>query len=166
MDSRTLKKHEHIFREGDESSALYVVRSGSVKSYLLTEDGKEQVLGFYLPGDVLGLDGFSEGGLGSSAVALEMTSICRLPFAQMSDQGRGRAYPRLISDQLVRQHNLILMLAKKDADARLAYFICDMSQRFKRNGYSVYAFRLSIKLCWVWTGSAKVGWDRPRLLWR
>lgn len=141
---QVFNKHDHIFREADESTALYVVKSGSVKSYLLTEDGEEQVLGFYLPGDVLGLDGLGEDGLGSSAVALEMTSVCRLPFAQLSDQGRGRGYPKLISDRLMRDHNMILLLAKKDANERMANFLCDLSRRFKRNGYSASAFNLSM----------------------
>lgn len=67
-NNRGIKAGEHIFRESDESNALYVVRSGSVKSYLISNDGEEQVLGFYLPGDVFGLDGSQPEGCMSSAV--------------------------------------------------------------------------------------------------
>ena len=142
--SRVLGQGEHIFRESEEANALYIVRSGSVKSYLVTEDGEEQVLGFYLPGDVLGLDGLGSPACMSSAITLETTSICRLLFAQMSEQGRGRVYPNLISDQLAREHNLILMLARKDADGKLASFLWDLSRRFKRSGYAGNAFKLSM----------------------
>lgn len=143
-NSRVLGQGEKIFREGEEANALYVVRSGSVKSYLVTEDGEEQVLGFYLPGDVLGLDGLGSSACMSSAITLETTSICRMLFAQMSERGRGRVYPKLISDQLVREHNLILMLARKDADGKLASFLWDLSRRFKQIGYAGNAFKLSM----------------------
>ncbi len=143
-NSRVLGQGEHVFREGEEANALYIVRSGSVKSYLITEDGEEQVLGFCLPGDVMGLDGLGSEACMSSAITLETTSICRLQFAQMSERGRGRVYPRLISDQLAREHNLILMLARKDADGKLASFLLDLSRRFKRSGYAGNAYKLSM----------------------
>ncbi|MFV2031416.1 MAG: cyclic nucleotide-binding domain-containing protein [Gammaproteobacteria bacterium] len=143
-NSRVLRPGDHLFREGEEPDALYVVRSGSVKSYLITEDGEEQVLGFYLPGDVLGLDGLGNSACISSAVTLETSSICRLPFAQLSERGCGRVYPKLISDQLAREHNLILMLARKDADGKLASFLWDLSRRFKQIGYAGSAFKLSM----------------------
>ena len=143
-NSRVLRPGDHIFREGEQPDAIYIVRSGSVKSYLITEDGEEQVLGFYLPGDVLGLDGIGNTACISSAITLETTSICRLPFAQLSEKGCGRAYPELTSSQLAREHNLVLMLARKDADGKIASFLWDLSQRFKRIGYAGDAFKLSM----------------------
>jgi len=140
----TYKSNEHIFREGEDSTGLYVIKSGSVKLYLTTEDGEEQVLGFYMRGDVVGLDGQINVPRNSSAIALETTSICKLPLNHLSDRGRGRGYPKLIAELMTRDHNLVLMLARKDADGRLASFLCDLSRRFEKSGYSATAFNLSM----------------------
>ena len=143
-NNRPFKLGEHIFRAGDIASELYVVKSGTVKSYMISEEGEEQVLAFYMPGDVFGLDAAEGSAHQSSAVALMTTSICRLPVALMSEQGQGRGYPKLIAEQMLRNQNLVLMLARKDADGRLASFLLDVSQRFARNGYSPSEFNLSM----------------------
>ena len=143
-NGRALKRGEHLFRETDESAALYVVKSGAVKSYVITEDGVEQVLGFYMPGDVLGLDGLSKYRQTSAAVALESSSVCMLPFRRLSAIGQSHDFPQLVAEQMSRNHNLILMLARKDADGRLASFLCDLSQRYKSHGYSSLEFNLSM----------------------
>ncbi|MFT5741709.1 MAG: CRP/FNR family transcriptional regulator, partial [Gammaproteobacteria bacterium] len=135
-NNRPYKSGEHLFRAGDQGSELHVIKCGSVKSYLITEEGEEQVLGFYMPGDVIGLDGCASQLHSSSAVALATTTTCRLPIAQMSEQGQGRTYPALAASQLSRDQNLVLMLARKDADGRVAGFLMDLSRRFKRIGYS------------------------------
>ena len=144
QNNRTYKPGEHIFREGEDSTGLYVIKSGSVKLYLTTEDGEEQVLGFYMRGDVVGLDGQKNLPRSSSAIALETTSICKLPLNHLSDRGIGRGYPQLIAEQMARDHNLVLMLARKDADGRLASFLFDLSRRFEKSGYSSTAFNLSM----------------------
>ncbi len=142
--NRGISAGEHIFREGDESDSLYVVRSGSIKSYLISNDGEEQVLGFYLPGDVFGLDGSQSQGRMSSAVTLETSTVCRLPIADLEDQGISQRLLDLTASQLQRDHNLVLMLARKDADGRLASFICDLSRRYQSRGYSAQAINLSM----------------------
>lgn len=141
---RVIKAGEHLFRQGEENSAIYVIKSGSVKSFVTTEDGEEQVLGFPLTGDVLGIDSSSRGGHQSSAVALETISICKLPQDLLSDQGRGRVYPALLADQAALNQHLVLMLTRKDADGRVASFLCGLSASFKRNGYSDIAFNLTM----------------------
>jgi CRP/FNR family transcriptional regulator len=92
-EPRISRKGEHVFREGEEADAFYVVRSGSIKSYLVTEDGEEQVLGFYLPGDVFGLDTSEDQFRMSSATTLETTSLCRFPHAYLSDKWSYRQLP-------------------------------------------------------------------------
>ena len=142
--NRGISAGEHIFREGDEADALYVVRSGSIKSYLISNDGEEQVLGFYLPGDVFGLDGSPSQGRMSSAVTLETSTVCRLPIVDLEDDGINQQLLSLTASQLQRDHNLVLMLARKDADGRLASFICDLSRRYQARGYSAQAINLSM----------------------
>src|SRR5210317_1785775 len=142
--NRSVKSGEHVFREGDEFEFLCVVRSGSVKSYLVSDDGEEQVLGFFLPGDVFGMDGANGSGRMSSAVTLETSTLCRLPIASIDDQDVTEQLLRLTSIQLQRDHNLVLMLARKDADGRLASFLCDLSRRYQARGYSSKAINLSM----------------------
>ena len=138
------RKGEHIFREGDHAESFYVLRSGSIKSYLLTEEGEEQVLGFYLPGDIFGLDNSDDYERLSSAIMLETTSICRFPHAYLSDKASGANLLRITSEQMQRDHNLVLMLARKDADGRIATFIDDLATRYWSRGYSGTAFMLSM----------------------
>jgi CRP/FNR family transcriptional regulator len=141
---RISRKAEHVFREGEEADAFYVVRSGSVKSYLVTEDGEEQVLGFYLPGDVFGLDTTETHQRMSSAITLETTSLCRFPHAYLADKSQGSNLLRITAEQMQRDHNLVLMLARKDADGRIASFLDDLACRYWSRGYSASAFLLSM----------------------
>ena len=135
---------EHIFRAEDEADALYVVSSGSIKSYLIMEDGEEQVLSFYLDGDVVGLDGLGADAYVSSAVSLETTTICKLPLLDLPDVVLGRGFLNLISDCLIRDHNLMLMLARKDADGRMASFLVNISKHFKKLGQTADVFDLTM----------------------
>lgn len=138
------RKLEHVFREGEDADCFFVLRSGSVKSYLVTEDGEEQVLGFYLPGDVFGLD-TTEGQLRmSGAVSLETTSLCRFPHAYLGGRAQGTNLLKITAEQMQRDHNLVLMLARKDADGRIASFLDDLSTRYQARGYSSSAFMLTM----------------------
>jgi len=141
---RISRKGENVFREGEEADAFYVVRSGSIKSYLVTEDGEEQVLGFYLPGDVFGLDTTDVQHRMSSAITLETTSLCRFPHVYLADKAQGTNLLRITAEQMQRDHNLVLMLARKDADGRIASFLDDLACRYWSRGYSASAFLLSM----------------------
>ena len=138
------RKGEHLFREGEDADCFFVVRSGSLKSYLVTEDGEEQVLGFYLPGDVFGLDNTESVQRMSSAIALETTSVCRFPHAFLADRSQGASLLKITSEQMQRDHNLVLMLARKDADGRIASFLDDLACRYWSRGYSASAFVLTM----------------------
>ncbi len=137
-------KGEQLFREGESADAFFIVRSGSLKRYLITEDGEEQVLGFYLPGDVFGLDTTGQQLRMSSASALEMSSLCRFPHAYLTDQLQGVKLLGITSEQMQRDQNLVLMLARKDADGRIASFLDDLANRYWARGYSASAFLLSM----------------------
>ena len=141
---RIHRKGEHVFREGEDADAFYIVRSGSIKSYLVTEDGEEQVLGFYLPGDVFGLDTTGTQLRMSSAITLETTSLCRFPHVYLADKSQGANLLRITAEQMQRDHNLVLMLARKDADGRIASFLDDLANRYWSRGYSASAFVLSM----------------------
>ena len=138
------RKGEHVFREGDLADAFFVLRSGSIKSYLLTEDGEEQVLGFYLPGDIFGLDNGENDERLSSSVTLETASICRFAHAYLANPASGVNLLRISAEQMQRDHNLVLMLARKDADGRIASFLDDLACRYWSRGYSATSFLLSM----------------------
>ena len=144
QSKRINRKGEHVFRAGEEADAFFVVRSGSVKSYLVTEDGEEQVLGFYLPGDVFGLDTTASKRRMSSALTLETTSLCRFQHAYLADKAQGSSLLKITAEQMQRDHNLVLMLARKDADGRIASFLDDLACRYWSRGYSASAFLLSM----------------------
>ncbi len=141
---RIQHKGDHVFHEGETADAFYVVRSGSVKSYLVTEDGEEQVLGFYLPGDVFGLDSDDNELRASSAITLETTSLCRIPHAYLGECAHGTNLIRVAAEQMQRDHNLVLILARKDADGRIASLLDDLAARHRARGYSGSAFVLSM----------------------
>ena len=138
------RKAEHVFREGEAADCFYVVRSGSIKSYLVTEDGEEQVLGFYLPGDIFGLDTTEAQIRMSSAVTLETSSVCRFPHQFLKETSNGVNLLKITAEQMQRDHNLVLMLARKDADGRIASFLDDLATRYQSRGYSARAFMLTM----------------------
>ena len=137
-------KGKHIFRGGDDTKAIYIISSGSVKSYMLMENGEEQVLNFYMSGDVFGLDALGSNRHVSSTVALENTTVCKMPLSGLQERALGPDFFKMISDNLLRDNNLVLMLARKDADGRLASFLVDMSKRIEKHGNPVDVIKLSM----------------------
>ena len=93
---------QHVFRAGDQSRSLFAVRSGALKSYCTTENGDEQVLGFTLPGELVGLDGMHNGTYASSSIVLETASVCELPYDRLEElctslSGLNRQLMRVVS---------------------------------------------------------------------
>lgn len=143
-NKQLLKKDTHVFYAGDHSASVYVIHSGSVKTYVITEDGEEQVLGFYFAGDVLGLDALGGNTHIVSADTLETTSICKLPLTQFRSQEMIPRFFNLISAQQAQDYDLLLMLANKNSDGRMASFLVSLSKRFHAHGYSENEYNLSM----------------------
>lgn len=144
---RPLQPGQHIFRAGDSGHALFAVRSGALKSYCTTEDGDEQVVGFTLPGEVVGLDGMNEGNYASSSVALETTSVCELTYDGLEDlchtlAGLHRQMMRVVSKEIVADQAMLLSLGKRTAEERLAAFLLNLSSRYHSRGLSASEFNL------------------------
>lgn len=142
----TLNCREHLFHEGDALEAIYVVKSGAVKLYLMSEDGSEQVVAFYMPGEILGLDALGHGKHRSSALVLERSSFCVIPFASLERvPGCHQLLYRLLSMELARDHHTIELITRKDAETKMANFLLDLSERFHARGFSASSFNLSMK---------------------
>ena len=136
-----------LYREGDGFQFIYAVRSGTFKSSLMLSDGREQVSGFYMAGELMGLDGVAHGAHASSTTALEDAEICTIPYAHFasvaaSNPGMQHVVSRLMSREIVREHSLMVLLGSMNAEERLAAFLLNLSQRLKARGYSASEFHL------------------------
>jgi CRP/FNR family transcriptional regulator len=144
---RRLKAGQTLYRAGDRFDFIYAVRSGTFKTSLDLSDGREQVSGFYLGGELMGLDGVAHGKHASSATALEDAEVCAIPYARLSELSAANAgmqhiVSRLMSREIVREHSLMLLLGSMNAEERLAAFLLNLSQRLKARGYSPTEFHL------------------------
>jgi len=138
---------QHVFRAGDGSHALFAVRSGALKSYCTTENGDEQVLGFTLPGELVGLDGMRDGSYASSSVALETASVCELPYDGLEKMchslpGLNKQMMRVVSKEISTDQGMLLLLGKRTAEERLAAFLLSLSTRYRSRGLSATSFNL------------------------
>ncbi len=144
-----LSRGQRLFSAGDPFDGIYAVRSGSAKVIYDTEGGDEQIMGFHLPGEILGLDGMENGFHTCSGVALETTTVCEFPYKKVEElcghlPGLHRQMAHLIGSEIGREHHQLLLLARKDAPVRLAAFLLSMSDRQKRRGFSATEFNLSM----------------------
>ncbi|MEO7548109.1 MAG: helix-turn-helix domain-containing protein [Ramlibacter sp.] len=136
-----------LFREGDSFQYLYAVRSGTFKSSLTLADGREQVGGFHMAGELMGLDGVAHGRHASSTTALEDAEICAIPYVHLvklaaAGNGLQDIVGRLMSREIVREHSLMMLLGSMNAEERLAAFLLNVSQRMLARGYSASEFHL------------------------
>lgn len=144
---RPLQKNELLYHEGTPFQSIYAVRSGALKGYRTTSDGREQVTGFYLPGEILGMDGISENAHASSARALETAAVCAIPFDSLEKlsaamPGLQRHLFQLMSREITEDQLLITLLSKNTADERVATLLLSISRRNARRQLSASQFRL------------------------
>ncbi|MDE2156332.1 MAG: helix-turn-helix domain-containing protein [Xanthomonadaceae bacterium] len=134
-DKRALERGSTLYRDGDAFKALYVVRSGSFKTFLLNEAGDMQVLAFHLPGEILGFDALASNRHVSQAEALEHSSICELPYARLMQVSNDvpalhRQLMRVISREMVIEHRHLVMMGRQPAQERLAIFLQNLVDRY------------------------------------
>jgi CRP/FNR family transcriptional regulator, anaerobic regulatory protein len=145
--TRRVRRGDTLFRAGDTFDSLYAVRSGSVKTVIVHEGGREQVTGLLLAGDALGLDGIGENRHVCDAIALEDTSVCVVPYAlferacRESDALQKRMH-RMMSQAINREADHVVRLGMLRADERVARLLLDLSERLARRGYAAAEFTL------------------------
>ena len=144
---RTFRRGDYLFRSGTPLKSLYAIRTGFFKTQVLHENGHEQVTGFQMAGEIIGMDAISGDAHTCNAVALEDSEVCELPFGKLEELGRKlpglqRHLHRIMSREIVRDHGIILLLGSMRAEGKLAAFLLNLSQRFAARGYSPSAFQL------------------------
>jgi len=146
---RPLKKGEFLFRQGDAFNSVFAVRSGALKTFSLSDGGDEQITGFHLPSELVGLSGMDSEIYPVSAVALETTSVCEIPFERLDELSvqlpqLRRQLMRIMSREIRDDQQMMLLLSKKTADERIATFLVNLSARFRARGFSANQFRLAM----------------------
>lgn len=146
---KPLHKNDFLYRDGDNSRAIYAVRSGCVKTMTESANGDEQIVGFHLPGELLGLDGFADGVHTCNALALETSSVCELPLNQLENlchvlPGLQRQMRRIMGKEVNSDHKLLLLLGKMTAEERLASFLLSLSSRMEERHWKDSEFNLSM----------------------
>jgi CRP/FNR family transcriptional regulator len=144
---RKIARGSSLFHGGDDFGALYAVRYGFFKSFVTTDDGRDQVTGFYMAGELLGMDGIGTGRHTCAQVALEDSEVCIMPFSRVEELSREfpplqRHFHKVLSREIVRDQGVMLLLGSMRAEERLAAFLLNLSQRFVRRGFSASEFVL------------------------
>jgi CRP/FNR family transcriptional regulator, anaerobic regulatory protein len=144
---RMLSRGDHIFEQHSTFTSCYAVRSGAIKTYVLSEDGEEQVTGFYLPGEIIGLDSINTDVYSCSAKALERSSVCEIPLEKLETLATQiptlqHHFFQLMSREIQDSRQLSMLLSKNSAEERIASLILSLSSRFKRRKLSGQTFRL------------------------
>ena len=144
---RRIAAGDTLYREGDRFQYIYAVRSGTLKSSLALSDGREQVSGFHIAGELVGLDGVAQGRHASATMALEDTEVCAISYTALAElaistSGMQHIVSRLMSREILREHTLMMLLGSMNAEERLAAFLLNLSQRYGARGYSEREFHL------------------------
>jgi len=144
---RRVRRGEALFNAGDEFKAIYAVRCGFFKTSIVDGEGREQVTGFFMGGELLGMDGVGSGRYHCAAIALEDSEVCVMPFALVEQMAREipalqRNLHAVLSREIVREHGVMMLLGSMRAEERLATFLLNLSRRFMRRGYSANDFHL------------------------
>ncbi|HSQ82291.1 MAG TPA: helix-turn-helix domain-containing protein [Casimicrobiaceae bacterium] len=141
------RKDDVLYRAGDRFNALYAIRVDSCNTVLLASDGQDQVAGFHMAGEIIGIDGIATDVHECEAIVLEGMEVCRLPFdqierlAKLSDEF-GHTLHKLLLQESTRIHSLMIVLGTMRAEQRRAVFLLDLSQRYRARGYSPSEFVL------------------------
>lgn len=138
---RKIKRGATLFRNGEKFTSLYAIRTGFFKTCVASEDGRDQVTGFQMAGEVIGLDGIVNDTHTCDAVALEDAEVCVMPFDRIEELSREvnslqRHVHKIMSREIVRENGVMLLLGSMRAEERLAAFLLNLVQRLHARGFS------------------------------
>jgi CRP/FNR family transcriptional regulator len=138
---KRIKRGSGLFSAGEKFTSLYAVRSGFFKTCITTADGRDQVTGFQMTGEIIGLDGIVSDRHSCDAIALEDAEVCVMPFDQVEELSREfttlqHHIHKIMSREIVRDHSVMLLLGSMRAEERLAAFLLNLVQRLHARGFS------------------------------
>ena len=138
---RKIKRGDSLYHHGGEFTSLYAIRSGFFKTSVTLEDGREQVTGFQMAGEIMGLDGIVSDLHTCDAVALENAEVCVMPFDKIEELSREVSalqhhVHKIMSREIVREHSVMMMLGSMRAEERLAAFLLNLTHRLHARGFS------------------------------
>ncbi|RDI21255.1 fumarate/nitrate reduction transcriptional regulator Fnr [Pseudacidovorax intermedius] len=138
---RKVRRKELLFHNGEQFVSLYAIRTGVFKTRITSEDGRDQVTGFQMAGEIIGLDGIVNDRHTCDAVALEDSEVCVMPFDRIEELSREvsalqRHVHQIMSREIVREHGVMLLLGSMRAEERLAAFLLNLVQRLHARGFS------------------------------
>jgi CRP/FNR family transcriptional regulator len=138
---RKIKRNTTLFRTGEKFTSLYAIRTGFFKTCVASEEGRDQVTGFQMAGEVIGLDGIVNDLHTCNAVALEDAEVCVMPWDRIEELSREvpalqRHVHKIMSREIVREHGVMLLLGSMRAEERLATFLLNLVQRLHARGFS------------------------------
>jgi len=144
---KPLQRGEYLFHAGDDFSSLFAVRSGSIKVFSIDDEGEEQVIAFYLPGEILAMDAIDSARHISAARALETSSVCEIPYQDVEKlsaniQNLQVHMYKLLSREIRIDQELQMLLAKKTSEERIGAFLMNLSMRYEQRRLSATRFRL------------------------
>jgi CRP/FNR family transcriptional regulator len=138
---RTVKRGTSLFHNGEKFTSLYAIRTGFFKTSVITDDGRDQVTGFQMAGEIIGLDGIVNDLHTCDAIALEDAEVCVMPFDRIEEISREvtalqHHVHKVMSREIVREHGVMLLLGSMRAEERLAAFLLNLVQRLQARGFS------------------------------
>lgn len=138
---RKIKRGDTLFNNGDKFTSLFAIRTGFFKTALATEDGRDQVTGFQMAGEIIGLDGIVHDRHTCDAIALEDAEVCVMPFDRIEELSREVTalqshVHKIMSREIVREHGVMLLLGSMRAEERVAAFLLNLVQRLHARGFS------------------------------
>ena len=145
--SRRLRKGDYLYHSGENFQSIYAVRTGFFKTLVSLSDGRDQVTGFFMSGELLGMDGIDNHAYTNNAVALEDSEVCELPFNRLDELAQfipslNLHFFRLMSREIIRDQNVMMMLGNMNAEERLSTFLINLSQRLAARGFAANDFVL------------------------
>jgi CRP/FNR family transcriptional regulator len=138
---RRVKQGDLLFRDGEPFKSLFAIRTGFFKTCVSTADGREQVTGFQMAGEIIGLDGIVSDHHSCNAVALEDADVCVMPFANVEELSREfpvlqRHVHKIMSREIVRENSMMMLIGNMRSEERLAAFLLNLVQRLHARGFS------------------------------
>ena len=138
---RKVRRGAALFRKGEQFTSLFAIRTGFFKTSVTAVDGRTQVTGFQMAGEIIGLDGIVSDRHTCDASALEDAEVCVMPFDRINELSRDigalqHHVHRIMSREIVREHGVMLLLGSMRAEERLAAFLLNLVQRLHARGFS------------------------------